>query len=505
MQQHMARMESFQQKMQARMSGRQLTRHETRPCRPPRAAGSPVERADPQADTWPGHRAGLFFVGRARTAAARPLGATTLDDSRGRTARAGCRRRALPPPRAARPRRPASTSSVIPAARASARAASLVSPDTISAGSRVRRARGAGRAIASIPDAPSARRRSATIRSARARAPIARERRGGVAAAGDARAPRREQRAHRATTAGSSSTTTTRRPREAVARHRVAVRCADGAAPPRGDGAAARRAARVTEKREPRPGVDASVERMVEQRAEAAHDREAEPHAAPAHRGAAPAPSCTNSSKMRSRSARAMPTPVSTTSMRTAAPRRRAPTHDAAASACSAARWRRGCAGSARAAPDRCRRSHARRHDAQREPARRRLRREVGREPREQRRRARRRRAPGAARRHRAATGRAAARTAPPSASTDAWMLRDQRLHLRIARLAPTSAAAKRPIACSGWRRSWLAAARNWLFARFAVSAAARARLRRPRLRLELVDQVDVLVADRERVREQRR
>ncbi len=66
----------------------------------------------------------------------------------------------------------------------------------------------------------------------------------------------------------------------------------------------------------------------------------------------------------------------------------------------------------------------------------------------------------------------------------------------------PASAAANSPIACSGWRRSWLAAARNWLFARLAVSAAARADSARLSLRFEFVDQVDVLVAHGERVRE---
>ena len=37
------------------------------------------------------------------------------------------------------------------------------------------------------------------------------------------------------------------------------------------------------------------------------------------------------------------------------------------------------------------------------------------------------------------------------------------------------SASANRPIACSGWRRSWLAAAKNCVFARLAISASCRA------------------------------
>ena len=56
------------------------------------------------------------------------------------------------------------SSSFTPAARTSACAALLVSPDTTIAGCR-RRARARSRAIASIPDWPSASRRSATIRS----------------------------------------------------------------------------------------------------------------------------------------------------------------------------------------------------------------------------------------------------------------------------------------------------------------------------------------------------
>ncbi len=38
------------------------------------------------------------------------------------------------------------------------------------------------------------------------------------------------------------------------------------------------------------------------------------------------------------------------------------------------------------------------------------------------------------------------------------------------------SAAAKSPIACSGCRRSWPAAAKNWVLERLAISASVRAR-----------------------------
>ena len=37
------------------------------------------------------------------------------------------------------------------------------------------------------------------------------------------------------------------------------------------------------------------------------------------------------------------------------------------------------------------------------------------------------------------------------------------------------SASANKPMACSGWRRSWLAAVKNCVFARLATSASRRA------------------------------
>jgi hypothetical protein len=50
-----------------------------------------------------------------------------------------------------------------------------------------------------------------------------------------------------------------------------------------------------------------------------------------------------------------------------------------------------------------------------------------------------------------------------------------QRRHFHVAGLWPRwrSASANRPIACSGWRRSWLAAAKNCVLARLAASAGA--------------------------------
>ena len=62
----------------------------------------------------------------------------------------------------------------------------------------------------------------------------------------------------------------------------------------------------------------------------------------------------------------------------------------------------------------------------------------------------------------------------PSSASTDALMLATRPV-TPGSRLRSESAAAMRPSACSGWRRSWFAAAKNCVFERFAASAWARA------------------------------
>ena len=51
----------------------------------------------------------------------------------------------------------------------------------------------------------------------------------------------------------------------------------------------------------------------------------------------------------------------------------------------------------------------------------------------------------------------------------------DQLRHLVARGSRWRSASANRPIACSGWRRSWLAAAKNCVFARLATSASRRA------------------------------
>ena len=62
----------------------------------------------------------------------------------------------------------------------------------------------------------------------------------------------------------------------------------------------------------------------------------------------------------------------------------------------------------------------------------------------------------------------------PSSASTDALMLCTTS-RTRGRRPGRRARAANRPSACSGWRRSWLAAAKNWVLARFAISASLRA------------------------------
>ena len=141
--------------------------------------------------------------------------------------------------------------------------------------------------------------------------------------------------------------------------------------------------------------------------------------------------------------------------------------------ACRRARWRRSCARCARAGPGRLHRER-RRRDPQHQSGRRRLRREVGGDAREQRRQRHRADARASARRRRGATGRAVARTVPPAPRPTRGCSRPAGRR-RSSRVRAASAAAKSPSACSGWRRSWLAAARNWLLARFAVSAAARA------------------------------
>ena len=62
----------------------------------------------------------------------------------------------------------------------------------------------------------------------------------------------------------------------------------------------------------------------------------------------------------------------------------------------------------------------------------------------------------------------------PSSASTDSLMLFTSDA-TSGSWLRWRSASANSPIACSGWRRSWLAAAKNCVFARLAASAARRA------------------------------
>ena len=303
-----------------------------------------------------------------------------------------------------------------------------------------------------------------------------------------------------ATTAGSSSTTTTQRPASVRGAAAIAGAARSAAAPAR----ARRRSARgtVTEKREPRPGVEASSTGWLEQRARAgARSRGRAPCRAAgvvARRRRRPG---TNSSKIRSRSASAMPMPVSMTSMRTRRAAAARAEHDAARCACSGSRWRRGCAGCARAAPDRCRRARRVGTIAQRESVGGRLRREVGGEAREQR----------AERRRRARAGRSAPASSrdrssscansASSASTDALDARDQRLHLGVARpggerRGEQSHRVQRlaQVVARGGEKLALRAIRG-------LGGGARVE-RRPRLRLELADQVDVLVAHRERLRQ---
>jgi hypothetical protein len=93
------------------------------------------------------------------------------------------------------------------------------------------------------------------------------------------------------------------------------------------------------------------------------------------------------------------------------------------------------------------------------------------------------------ARRPRGATGRSAARTAPRGRRARRARSRPAARARRRARCR-ASAATNSPSACSGWRRSWLAAASSWLLPRFADSAAARALDGRRASRLELADQV---------------
>ena len=62
----------------------------------------------------------------------------------------------------------------------------------------------------------------------------------------------------------------------------------------------------------------------------------------------------------------------------------------------------------------------------------------------------------------------------PSSASTDSLMLFTSGA-TSGSWVRWRSASANRPIACSGWRKSWLAAAKNCVFARLAISAARRA------------------------------
>ena len=62
----------------------------------------------------------------------------------------------------------------------------------------------------------------------------------------------------------------------------------------------------------------------------------------------------------------------------------------------------------------------------------------------------------------------------PSSASTDSLMLLTS-CATSGSWMRWRSASANRPIACSGWRRSWLAAVKNCVFARFATSASWRA------------------------------
>ena len=62
----------------------------------------------------------------------------------------------------------------------------------------------------------------------------------------------------------------------------------------------------------------------------------------------------------------------------------------------------------------------------------------------------------------------------PSSASTDSLMLLTS-CATSGSWVRWRSASANRPIACSGWRRSWLAAVKNWVLARLAISASWRA------------------------------
>ena len=59
----------------------------------------------------------------------------------------------------------------------------------------------------------------------------------------------------------------------------------------------------------------------------------------------------------------------------------------------------------------------------------------------------------------------------PSSASTDSLMLLTS-CATSGSWVRWRSASANRPIACSGWRRSWLAAVKNWVLARLATSAS---------------------------------
>ena len=138
MQQHMARMGSFRQKMKDRMSGGELSRRrDSSPLSAPaRRRLSGPSAADPQADIWTRPSCRVFFVGRAKRngpsslfryastirgpQAARGLSATSASAAaRSATATTGF------------------ASRVIPAPRVSSRAASVVSPETISAGGRL--------------------------------------------------------------------------------------------------------------------------------------------------------------------------------------------------------------------------------------------------------------------------------------------------------------------------------------------------------------------------------
>ena len=199
--------------------------------------------------------------------------------------------------------------------------------------------------------------------------------------------------------------------------------------------------------------------------------------------------------RSRSRCSGAMPTPRVDDVDRDAARRAGARRRGRRRGACSAARSRRGCAPCARAAPRRCRPRAASGRQRSDEAARRRLRT----------------RTPCATRANSGASAtRARSRRQragfEPRQVEQLRELRLERVDGALRRCRPAAPARRRvraprarrrysPSACSGWRRSWLAAASSWLLARFAASAAARASMRGARLRLELGDEVDVLVA----------